>query len=65
MASDPGSLVLDPFGGSGTTYVAAELAQRRWIGSELDCGPIVRRFEDLSSVDILPVLQGGEDVNSH
>lgn len=49
MASDPGSLVLDPFGGSGTTYVAAELTQRRWIGSELDCDPILRRFENLSA----------------
>jgi site-specific DNA-methyltransferase (adenine-specific) len=47
MASDPGSLVLDPFGGSGTTYVAAELSERRWIGSELDCSPIIKRFDDL------------------
>ena len=44
MASDPGSLVLDPFGGSGTTYVAAELTGRKWIGSELDCSAIQARF---------------------
>lgn len=44
MASDPGSLVLDPFGGSGTTYVAAELTGRRWIGSELECSAICDRF---------------------
>lgn len=44
LASDPGSLVLDPFGGSGTTFVAAELLGRRWIGSELDCAAIVDRF---------------------
>lgn len=49
MASDPGSLVLDPFGGSGTTYVAAELTGRRWIGSELDCSAITERFEMLES----------------
>lgn len=49
MASDPGSLVLDPFGGSGTTYVAAELTGRRWIGSELDCTAIIERFEDIES----------------
>jgi site-specific DNA-methyltransferase (adenine-specific) len=48
MASDPGSLILDPFGGSGTTYVAAELTGRRWIGSELDCSAIVDRFNHLS-----------------
>lgn len=47
MASDPGSLVLDPFGGSGTTYVAAELTGRRWIGSELDCSSILERFSAL------------------
>jgi site-specific DNA-methyltransferase (adenine-specific) len=45
MASDPGSVVLDPFGGSGTTYVAAELTGRRWIGSELDCSAILERFD--------------------
>jgi site-specific DNA-methyltransferase (adenine-specific) len=47
MASDPGSLVLDPFGGSGTTFVAAELTGRRWIGSELECSAILDRFDDL------------------
>ena len=44
-ASNPGDLVLDPFGGSGTTYATAELKNRRWLGCEL--GPItdvVRRF---------------------
>lgn len=45
MASDPGSVVLDPFGGSGTTYVAAELTGRRWIGSELHCEAILERFD--------------------
>lgn len=47
MASDPGSLVLDPFGGSGTTYVAAELTGRRWIGSELGCESVIERFDSL------------------
>ena len=47
MASDPGSLVLDPFGGSGTTFAAAELTGRRWIGSELDCSSIIERFDSL------------------
>jgi site-specific DNA-methyltransferase (adenine-specific) len=47
MASDPGSLILDPFGGSGTTYVAAELTGRRWIGCELDCSPILDRFHSI------------------
>lgn len=38
MASRPGDLVLDPFGGSGCTYAVAELKKRRWLGIEL--GPI-------------------------
>lgn len=49
MSSDPGSLVLDPFGGSGTTYVAAELTGRRWVGCELDCSAILQRFEELDA----------------
>ncbi|MES2208509.1 MAG: site-specific DNA-methyltransferase [Pseudomonadota bacterium] len=47
MATEPGSIVLDPFGGSGTTYVAAELTGRRWIGCELDCSAIMERFNAL------------------
>ena len=47
LASDPGSVVLDPFGGSGTTYAAAELLGRQWVGMELDCDPIIARFENL------------------
>lgn len=34
--SNPGDLVLDPFGGSGTTAVAAEQTGRRWICIERD-----------------------------
>jgi site-specific DNA-methyltransferase (adenine-specific) len=49
MASDPGSVVLDPFGGSGTTFVAAELLERNWIGIELDCSSIVERFENIEA----------------
>jgi site-specific DNA-methyltransferase (adenine-specific) len=47
LASDPGSVVLDPLGGAGTTYVAAELLGRLWVGSELDCSAIIGRFNDL------------------
>lgn len=49
MASDESDLVLDPFGGSGTTYVTAELKRRRWLGIEI--GPetdIVKRFESIN-----------------
>jgi site-specific DNA-methyltransferase (adenine-specific) len=48
IASAEGDVVVDPFGGSGTTFVAAELKGRRWIGCELgDCGPILERFAHL------------------
>jgi site-specific DNA-methyltransferase (adenine-specific) len=48
IASEPGDLVLDPFGGAGTTYAVAEMKHRRWIGSEI--GPvdgIIARLSDL------------------
>lgn len=38
MASRPGDTLLDPFGGSGTSYAVAEIKGRQWIGIEL--GPI-------------------------
>lgn len=45
LASDEGDLIFDPFGGAGTTFMAAEIKGRRWIGCEI--GPvdsIVERF---------------------
>jgi site-specific DNA-methyltransferase (adenine-specific) len=45
ISTEPGDLVLDPFGGSGTTYAAAEEMHRHWLGIELgDCAPIIRRL---------------------
>ncbi|HUY63996.1 MAG TPA: site-specific DNA-methyltransferase [Acidimicrobiales bacterium] len=45
ISSEEGDLVLDPFGGSGTTYAVAERMHRRWIGCELgDAEPIVARL---------------------
>lgn len=38
MSTKPGDLVLDPFGGSGTTFVVCEARRRRWIGIEIDHG---------------------------
>lgn len=54
MASQPGDTVLDPFGGSGTTYIVAELKKRNWIGIEI--GPIeelIDRFNHIQSEEIL------------
>ncbi len=53
MSTVPGDLVLDPFGGSGTTYVVCERKQRRWLGVEID-------FAD----DIIARLESS-DIHSH
>ena len=38
-------LVLDPFGGSGTTFVACELKNRKWLGCEIgDCSDAISRI---------------------
>jgi len=45
MSSKKGDIIFDPFGGAGTTYIAAELKERKWIGAEI--GPIddiINRF---------------------
>jgi len=43
ISSEEGDMVLDPFGGAGTTYAVAEQMHRRWIGMELgDVKPIIR-----------------------
>jgi site-specific DNA-methyltransferase (adenine-specific) len=48
MASNVGDLVVDPFGGTGTTFYAAEKLHRRWVGTELgDVKPAIRRLRDL------------------
>jgi site-specific DNA-methyltransferase (adenine-specific) len=38
MATNEGDIIFDPFGGSGTTYIVAELKKRKWIGTEI--GPL-------------------------
>lgn len=45
MSTLPGDTVLDPFGGSGTTYAVCEQRGRRWIGVEIeDLTPILQRL---------------------
>ncbi|KLA29515.1 DNA-methyltransferase [Bacillus cereus] len=47
MSTNQGDVVLDPFGGSGTTFAACELLGRRWIGFELgNCEIIKDRLEN-------------------
>jgi site-specific DNA-methyltransferase (adenine-specific) len=46
MSTLPGDLVLDPFGGSGTTFAVCEKKGREWIGMEIDFAQeIIDRLE--------------------
>lgn len=48
-SSNEEKLVVDPFGGSGTTFIVAEAFNRRWVGSELSaeyCELIKERLQD-------------------
>lgn len=47
MSTNQGDVVLDPFGGSGTTFATCELLGRKWIGFELgNCEIIKDRLEN-------------------
>lgn len=47
MSTKKHDIVLDPFGGSGTTYYVCEMEGRHWIGIELgNCGVIIERFKN-------------------
>ena len=64
IATDEGDLVFDPFGGSGTTYVAAELTNRKWIGIELgDAKPIVDRLKN-SEEDLRLIKKYQSEINT-
>lgn len=47
MATNENDVVLDPFGGSGTTFAVSELLNRKWIGTEMgNCEIIKDRLEN-------------------
>jgi site-specific DNA-methyltransferase (adenine-specific) len=47
VATDPADIVLDPFGGGGSSYEAAESIKRHWLGSEIvDCEHIIARLKE-------------------
>jgi site-specific DNA-methyltransferase (adenine-specific) len=41
MSTTPGQIILDPFGGSGTTFAVARDKGRRWVGIELDFADVI------------------------
>ena len=46
ISTEPGDIVLDPFGGSGTTFDVCEQENRRWVGIEREsCDVIIERLK--------------------
>jgi site-specific DNA-methyltransferase (adenine-specific) len=46
MSTNECDVVLDPFGGSGTTYDVCERLGRHWLGMELEsCEVIIERLQ--------------------
>jgi site-specific DNA-methyltransferase (adenine-specific) len=44
IATETRDIILDPFGGGGSTYQAAQALERFWLGCEItDCSPIIQR----------------------
>ncbi|HKJ33429.1 MAG TPA: site-specific DNA-methyltransferase, partial [Balneolales bacterium] len=56
-STNEGDLVIDPFGGSGTTYAVAEAYDRNWLGTEISndyCEMIKKRvtnFDHISRIN--------------
>ena len=64
-SSEEGDTVLDPFGGSGTTFAVAEAFRRNWIGSELKkeyCEIIENRVNDAEHIN--RIRKGDDDVDA-
>jgi len=59
ISSAEGDLVLDPFGGSGTTYAVADRMHRRWLGIEL--GETAHIIDRLEGRDVDVVMPGKGD----
>jgi site-specific DNA-methyltransferase (adenine-specific) len=65
-SSYPESIILDPFGGSGTTYAVAEAYDRKWLGTELNqeyCEIIKSRLSD--SEHILRIRNARDEIESN
>ena len=63
-SSNQDSLILDPFGGSGTTYAVAEAYGRKWIGTELEteyCSIIKDRLSDKDQIQRILTCKDEKD----
>lgn len=64
-SSNQDSIVVDPFGGSGTTYAVAEAYKQKWLGSELNtsyCEMIRKRLEDKDH--IARIVSGKDEIEA-
>jgi DNA modification methylase len=59
--SNPGDVVLDPFGGSGTTLVVAKKLDRRYLGFELSPDYARRAQARLDAAHVGQALEGAEE----
>jgi len=60
ISTEPSDVVLDPFGGSGTTYAVCERRHRHWIGMDLEsAGDIADRLTN----DRLPPHANGDFID--
>ncbi len=60
-SSNEDNLIVDPFGGSGTTYAVAEAYNRKWLGTELESNYCLIIKERLSDVDHLSRIAEARD----
>ncbi|MFO0959198.1 MAG: site-specific DNA-methyltransferase [Isosphaeraceae bacterium] len=60
-SSNPGDLVFDPFGGSGTTLAVAKKLGRRYLGCELSPEYASRIESRLEAIEEGQPLEGGEE----
>ncbi|RBA45695.1 DNA methyltransferase [Elizabethkingia anophelis] len=63
-SSNEGDLILDPFGGSGTTFAVAEAYNRRWLGTELEtnyCNVIQARLSDIEHIQRIATQKDEKD----
>ena len=61
-SSNLNGLIVDPFGGSGTTYAVAEALNRKWLGTEKEkeyCKVIKKRLSDKSH--LARIAENGND----
>ena len=64
--SNRGDIILDPFGGSGTTLIAAEKTKRKAALIELDplyCNVIIKRWEDMTE-QTAELINGAEALDA-